>query len=163
MSLHKEYTGTPTSYRNGKALQLRNQEHGEVLCSRDRNYPVIGITPDDLTLPYEPEVDASADGTQEESSPGSVSPPELDEGRLGNTEWCTCEHCSAMATVQECVCCQEMDSLGNKMDHLQCITQNPALRIVILDRDVLRTALVANMDRLRTPLEEPLSNPYVAH
>ena len=48
MSLHKEYTGTPTSYRNGKALQLRNQEHGEVLCSRDRNYPVIGITPDDL-------------------------------------------------------------------------------------------------------------------
>ena len=55
----------------------------------------------DEILPYlyepepELEVDASADGTQDESSPGSVSPPELDEDRLGNTEWCTCEHCSA--------------------------------------------------------------------
>ena len=75
----------------------------------------------DEILPYlyEPEVDASADGTQDEASPGSVSPPELDEGRLGNTEWCTCGHCNAMATVQESVCCQEMDSLGNKIDHLQ--------------------------------------------
>ena len=62
-----------------------------------------------------------------------------------------------MATVQECVCCQEMDSLGNKMATFNAYTE-PSTTHAILDRYVLRTALEANMDRLRKLLEELLKN-----
>ena len=80
---------------------------------------------------------------------------EPNQGRLGNTDWCSCGHCNAMSAVKECLCCQEMVALRHKLEQeqqtLDCITQNSAFYRVVLEREVLRTALVAKMDRLREP------------
>ena len=44
--------------------------------------------------------------------------------RVGNTDWCCCGHCIAMETERECLCCQEYEELGDKMDFSSCLTQN---------------------------------------
>ena len=36
--------------------------------------------------------------------------------RIGSTEWCSCEECEAMATDEECFCCQEVEELNQKFD-----------------------------------------------
>ena len=36
--------------------------------------------------------------------------------RIGNTEWCVCEECAEMATVEESFCCQELEELNQKFD-----------------------------------------------
>ena len=59
---------------------------------------------------------------------------EPNQGRLGNTDWCS----------------------EQEQQTLDCITQNSAFYRVVLERELLRTALMANMDRLR----EPLPNSY---
>ena len=50
--------------------------------------------------------------------------------------------------------------LEQEQQTLDCITQNSDFYRVVLEREVLCTAIVANMDRLREPLEEPLPNSY---
>lgn len=128
-------------------------------------------SPHEEILPYlyEPEIQSSElENLDEEDDTESVLPvPEEPEheGRLRSTDWCSCGHCMSLGTVRECLCCKEIDALINKLEQerheLNCITQNPEFHTVVLDQAVLRTALVANMDRLREPLDEPLSNSYV--
>ena len=35
---------------------------------------------------------------------------------LGTREWCKCSNCQVMATESECICCQETDVLGDRLD-----------------------------------------------
>ena len=44
--------------------------------------------------------------------------------RVGNMDWCSCGSCIAMETERECLCCQEYEELGDKMDFSSCLTQN---------------------------------------
>ena len=44
--------------------------------------------------------------------------------RVGNMDWCCCGRCIAMETERECLCRQEYEELGDKMDFSSCLTQN---------------------------------------
>ena len=38
------------------------------------------------------------------------------KNRVGNTAWCRCNRCSVMPSVAECLCCQEVDELGYRVE-----------------------------------------------
>ena len=52
---------------------------------------------------------------EEESGSGDTNQRDA-RGRIGSTEWCSCEECEAMATEEECFCCQELAELNQKFD-----------------------------------------------
>ena len=52
---------------------------------------------------------------EEESRSGDTNQRDA-RGRIGSTEWCSCEECEAMATEEECFCCQELAELNQKFD-----------------------------------------------
>ena len=116
---------------------------------------------------YEPERDADKLETLSGEDDSALEAKHLEEPnqvRLANTDWCSFGHSNAMSAAKVCVCCQEMVALRHKLEQeqqtLDCITQKSAFYRVDLEREVLRTALAANIDRLREPLVEPLPNSY---
>ncbi|CAH3176616.1 unnamed protein product [Porites lobata] len=82
---------------------------------------------------------------QEESESGDTN----QQDARGRIEWCSCKKCEAMATEEDCFCCQELAELNQKFDEsglfrgIGCITEHAKFRIVCLDTEVLNTALVA--------------------
>lgn len=62
---------------------------------------------------------------------------------------CQCGHCVNMPSVEECVCCKELDSIVNKMEGrgIECITQDNGFQAVCLNPDVLETAYYAYRER----------------
>ena len=38
------------------------------------------------------------------------------ENRVGNTAWCSCNRCSVMPSVAECLCSQEVDELEYRVE-----------------------------------------------
>ena len=120
-----------------------------------------------LSYLYQPEVDSDELETLSGEDDSALEAEHLEEpnqGRLGNTDWCSCGHCNGMSAVKEGLCCQEMIDLRHKLEQeqqtLDCITENSAFYRVVLEHEVLSAALVANIDRLREPLEEPLPTSY---
>ena len=56
---------------------------------------------------------------------------------------CKCLNCDNMLTVEESICCGEVDRVMNKMEEEElegCITTHPGFQTVCLDRFVLQTA-----------------------
>ena len=49
---------------------------------------------------------------QEESESGDTNQRDA----RGRIEWCSCKKCEAMATEEECFCCQELAELNQKFD-----------------------------------------------
>ena len=93
-----------------------------------------------------------------DSESDDMSPDEADQPRIGNTEWCTCDHCQALPTSKECICCQELVGVGDKIEGIPCITQHHDFSMLCLHPAVLRVAIVARNDLRRDNLQEPLSN-----
>ena len=96
---------------------------------------------------YKPEVDLDELETLSGEGDSALKTEHVEEpnqGRLGDTDLCSC---SWLVLEQE-------------QQTLDCITQNSTFYRVVLERLVLRITLVANMDRLREPLEEQLPNSY---
>ena len=81
--------------------------------------------------------------------------------RLRNTSWCLCTKCETQQTAAECLCCHEMHSLSSKLCDIACITEHVSFRIVCLNRDVLRTALVTRKQLKPESYREPFNNEYV--
>ena len=52
---------------------------------------------------------------EEESESGDANQRDV-RGRISNTEWCSCEEWKAMATEEECFCCQELAELNQKFN-----------------------------------------------
>ncbi|KAM7438178.1 hypothetical protein ABFA07_012301 [Porites harrisoni] len=78
---------------------------------------------------------------EEESESGDANQRDV-RGRISSTEWCSCEECEAMATEEECFCCQELAELNQKFNEsgVGCITEHAKFGIVCLDTDVLNTS-----------------------
>ena len=38
------------------------------------------------------------------------------KNRVGDTAWCSCNRCSVMPSVAECLCCQVVDKLGYRVE-----------------------------------------------
>ena len=49
---------------------------------------------------------------QEESESGDTN----QQDARGRIEWCSCKKCEAMATEEDCFCCQELAELNQKFD-----------------------------------------------
>ena len=97
---------------------------------------------------YKPEVDSDQLETLSGEDDSALQTEHLEEpnqGRIYATQ--TCVHVHDWCSEQE-------------QQTLDCITQNSAFYRVVLEHEVLHTALLANMDRLRESLEEPLPNSY---
>ncbi|CAC5359024.1 unnamed protein product [Mytilus coruscus] len=90
---------------------------------------------------FEPELsEGSSEDDEDLTQNGDVDM----EPRLGNTNWCDCGHCESMPTANECICCQELNRMTDKMEELpsptQCITEHPGFEPVCLNQYVLETA-----------------------
>lgn len=115
-----------------------------------------GIQPFQFEPTYSPGEEPSEDDffhQDEQDEPDSSA-------RIGNTNWCMCGVCVAMPSADECYCCQELEELNQKFDDtgVTCITTHEKFRIVCLDTDVLRTALVAIHNARLNPIPEPITN-----
>eukprot|EP00795_Rhopilema_esculentum_P011048 gene11048-19899_t len=74
----------------------------------------------------------------------------VDVGRLQDLSWCSCGHCQIMPKANECICCQEIPEVSQKLEEIgecdqgndrsSCITDTDALRAVCLNKWVLQTA-----------------------
>ena len=97
----------------------------------------------------------------EEASP-AVLPMERGASRTDrqvNIAWCSCQFCSVMPTIKECICCREMTVLTNFLGlgepqplpalTLQCITMNEDFAPVCLNRAVLRAAYANTAEMAR--------------
>ncbi|XP_067026011.1 uncharacterized protein [Acropora muricata] len=104
---------------------------------------------------FEPELeDISVSSSGNESSEGSEKSDEnvddQEDNRLANSNWCTCGSCQIMNSINECVCCQEIDKMVETCQSIvsdgdsdcppQCITQHPGFQPVCTNKYVLRTA-----------------------
>ena len=118
-------------------------------------------------LPYqfEPEYSDREDLADDDDDDDSHSFPdlthELETDRVGNIDWCSCGSCTAMETERECLCCQEYEELGDKMDFISCLTENASFVTVCLDGEVLRTALVCMSQTTGESFPDPPTHRYV--
>ena len=83
------------------------------------------------------------------------------EGRMGHTRWCECSRCPEMPTTLECVCCRELHEAVDKMGTSECITALTDFENVCLNREVLRTALVAMIDVRGDDYSNITQNKYI--
>ena len=93
-----------------------------------------------------------------EASP-AVLPMERGASRTDhrvNIAWCSCQFCSVMPTIKECICCREMTVVTNFLGldkaqplALQCITMNEDFKLVCLNRAVLRAAYTSIAEMAR--------------
>ena len=62
---------------------------------------------------------------------------------------CVCERCQLMDTNEECLCCQEVAPISEKMEdkHLKCITEHDGFRGNCLNIDVLEVSMYEFIDR----------------
>ena len=95
---------------------------------------------------------------EHESSSDDEERSESDRSRLDSSEWCSCGRCMVMPTNRENVCCQEVQNVKKNLSNIKCICEHCNFDPVCLNRDVLRTGLVARSQILRNDLVEPLSN-----
>lgn len=114
--------------------------------------------------PYRFEPEASSSDESDDSRGDNPEDDIVD--RVGNTDWCKCNCCTAMPTAKESICCQEVqiDAKRGSIHQLTCITQHPGFGPVCLDEYVLETAYYQNRSQygeLRTTTEE--RNRYTAY
>eukprot|EP00731_Ephydatia_muelleri_P002994 Em0001g2994a len=97
--------------------------------------------------------------TDDDSDDGD-EPPVLPAVRLGNTSWCFCGKCSALATKPECMCCKELPDTRHLFDEegMSCISEHPEFAAACLQPLVLRVALVGMMRIRGDPIAFPIPN-----
>ena len=97
-----------------------------------------------------------------ESSDATGEDADHAAGRLGNVDWCSCEGCLIMPTVEESLGCRGNEPAVSKMESMQhssCITLSECFGTLCLDQDVLTLALMTIHDTLRKgPLENNIQN-----
>ena len=78
-----------------------------------------------------------------ESGNSNCSDDEMDSSRLENMHWCSCGECTIILSLVESTCCKESSSLlGDKLDDINCITQNKDFKILCLNPNVLDTSFI---------------------
>ena len=78
---------------------------------------------------------------------------------------CTCGSCQIMNSINECVCCQEIDKMVDTCQSIvsdgdsdcppQCITQHPGYKPVCTNKYILRTAWTQYKQQYRNAYEGP--------
>ncbi|XP_063398773.1 P2X purinoceptor 7-like [Mytilus trossulus] len=101
------------------------------------------VSEDDIQ-PYQFEPELSDGNSDDGRNNASLDGDDDMEQRLGNTNWCDCGNCESMPKAEECICCQELRRVTEKMEELttpvSCITNHPGFEPVCLNQYVLETA-----------------------
>ena len=99
---------------------------------------------DALPYQFEPERQFDLEETESTNSSENEEDVETEDWRMESTLWCFCERCTIMPTVQECLCCREINCILTQMeDQLPgtvCVTDHIEFPYVVLRRSVLRAA-----------------------
>lgn len=107
--------------------------------------------------------DSDSDSGTDSEEDGDGPEPDPDH-RLGNTHWCTCANCGPMTTVKECLCCQDIPAIQEKLvdnaqeDDLQCITHNVRFYWICLDSEALETAMLSMSNLRADSLVKPMNS-----
>lgn len=60
------------------------------------------------------------------------------EGRLNNSNWCSCGYCKGVQSDIECLCCNELPNLEKiREQEGKCITLHQSFSKLILDKEIL--------------------------
>ena len=70
-------------------------------------------------------------------------------------EWCSCNECEEMPTLEECMCCRSSEYVQPNIDELESITEHPQFQLLILNTDVLAVAFIQIMMYKRQPGRAP--------
>ncbi|XP_069115677.1 P2X purinoceptor 7-like [Argopecten irradians] len=74
------------------------------------------------------------------------------EQRLHNTAWCECGNCSSMTTMEECVCCAEIDLVHYKTEtadqEIHCIIEHESFIANCLNRHVLHVSMYEYLENV---------------
>ena len=111
--------------------------------------------------PYQFEPLASSSDSNSDSNSEDEQVLNDDTWRLGNTAWCQCKRCIPMTTVEESMCCLEINELNDKMGQLECIGDHSDIHIVCLHYEVLKTALMGRYELRGDGWQDPPSNRYM--
>ena len=57
---------------------------------------------------------------------------ETEGWRLDSRLWCTCGHCDILPSIQENLCCKELESTHWELDCLPCVTNHPDFEVLCL-------------------------------
>ncbi|XP_063403855.1 P2X purinoceptor 7-like [Mytilus trossulus] len=101
--------------------------------------------------------------SSEENSEAESDSSDLQDSRMDNLAWCDCNHCAAMPTVDECLCCKEVGPVAEKMEDedLDCITDHEGFTGNCLNRHVIEVSLYDFVER-QGPIDdnEPIHELY---
>uniref|UniRef100_A0A8C5MLY1 P2X purinoreceptor 7 intracellular domain-containing protein n=1 Tax=Leptobrachium leishanense TaxID=445787 RepID=A0A8C5MLY1_9ANUR len=83
-----------------------------------------------------------------------VPQPSVEE-RLSNTDWCLCGKCHQMPTMEESICCQEIEKIKEQfLENSQCICEDVYVNQRLVDRenviDLYRYGMSFQRKRLRS-------------
>ena len=78
----------------------------------------LDLNPDSVIHPFMFEPQHSSSSGEEEISVDEETQEDIQRelstrSRPGNREWCFCGNCQEMPTENECICCQEINVLGD--------------------------------------------------
>ena len=108
------------------------------LYGNEPEYTEEELTALGITLESDEEEMVDSDASEEDETV-------LSSSRLENLHWCRCTKCVIMETLPESRCCKEFhELLGEKLNSVNCVTENPRFKAVCLQSDVLETAYIQN-------------------
>ncbi|CAI6352873.1 unnamed protein product [Macrosiphum euphorbiae] len=75
------------------------------------------------------------------------------EGRLNNSNWCSCGYCKGMLSDIDCLCCNELPNLEKiREQEGKCITLHRSFSKLILVHLLKRTGELSRLGNLCVPL-----------
>ena len=138
----------------------------------DRDEASLGVEPysfeprysqDEITARAREAEQHRSSASDNSNSDGEADPPPT--GLMANNDWCTCNSCIPLDQPMQCRCCQEVPNCRHFFtdDDIVCITRHEDFGRVCLQKAVLRTALIAQLDTRghRARLPEELDSEYV--
>lgn len=88
---------------------------------------------------FDPETSCESDDSESYTNSDDDMNNEY-EMKVGNTNWCKCNHCKVMNTHEESLCCK--DEVPQEYFELkECIIENEDFKVVCLNEAVLKTTL----------------------
>uniref|UniRef100_A0A8C5PJ99 P2X purinoceptor 7-like n=1 Tax=Leptobrachium leishanense TaxID=445787 RepID=A0A8C5PJ99_9ANUR len=95
-------------------------------------------------------------------------PQPIVEERLSNTDWCLCGKCHQMPTIEESICCQEIEKIKEQfLENSQCICEDVYVNQRLVDRenviDLYRYGMSFQRKRLRPRRRRPIPSCVVHH